>query len=208
MGLGRQLAAIVSLVFLTACGTSVTTSVPIGTTAGVGPDKALYGTWKGHFVNDFKKDDGRDSFVHFLRSGDTDTDVIWVSAPRQGDDSGSNERYKITTAKLGDNHYINAVQPREGSDDVSDNIPVLYRWGTNGTLTLCLMDLDKTVATIKAGTLPGVFVTTVGKDKSGKVETRFYSAQINAEASELDAFMAKPEAADLFEAFLVLKRVE
>jgi len=200
-----------ALVLIAGGCTHVTTTNPIGTTVGLGPDTALYGTWKGHFVKGWEKKGDPQVFIHFLRSGDTQTDALYVSAPRAGDDYGSTSTYTITTAKLGQNHYFNAVEKKadgNGDDTPSDYIPVLYRLDADGTLTLCLMDLNKTVAAIRTGMPSGSFGTRVAKDDKGKVVTSYDYASIDAGPEDLDAFMAKPEAALLFEAFLVLKRAE
>jgi len=208
--MGLRSLALAGLLVVGGC-THVTTTSPIGTTAGLGSDKALYGTWKGHFVNDWQKKGNPEVFVHFLRHGDTETEVLYVSAPRQGDGYGGADRYTITTAKLGQNRYFNAVQKKSddtASDSANQYIPVLYRIDADGTLKLNLMDMDKTVAAIKSGAVAGSFGTRVFKDDQGRLVTSYDYANIDAHPQDLDAFMAKPEAAALFQAFLVLKRVE
>ena len=85
--------------------------------------------------------------------------------------------------------------PAEG-DFKNANIPLLYVV-KGRTLTLYLLDEDKTKEAVKAGKLAG----TVEPGESGDV-------QITAEPEALDAFMAKPEAAELFKVLMVLKKVE
>ena len=98
----------------------------------------------------------------------------------------------LQTAKLGDNRFLN-VTKMLGADNLQENqlnganMPLLYKFGKNGRLTLHLMDEDKTKEAIHAGLIAG----TIGDGDNGDVE-------ITADAAALDAFMAKPEAAKQF----------
>ena len=174
----------------------VTTKTPVGTTAGLGADAALFGTWKGHSPDSDNKADG---FFHFMLAKDGSMTVAVILARGSSDDGWT--IFNAHTATLGKNHYLNAVEtfdkdaPAEG-DMKNADIPLLYVV-KGRTLTLYLIDEDKAKAAIKAGELKGE----VEPGDMGDVV-------ITAEAAELDAFMAKPEAAGLFKVLMVLKKVD
>jgi hypothetical protein len=174
----------------------VTSKTPVGTTAGLGADPALYGTWKGQSSDAKDKNDG---YFHFMKAKDGSVTAVMVLA-RGSDDDGWTV-FNVRTATLGKNHFINAVEtfdkdaPAEGSLK-NANIPLLYTI-KGKKLTLYLLDEDKVKAAIQAGKIAG----TVEPGESGDV-------QITADAAALDAFMATPEAAKLFKVFIVLKKAE
>jgi len=174
----------------------VTSKTPIGTTAGLGADPALFGTWKGHSADADNKDDG---FFHFMAAKDGSITVAVILARGSSDDGWT--IFSAHTATLAKNHYLNAVEtfdkdaPAEG-DLKNANIPLLYVV-KGRTLTLYLLDEDKTKAAVKAGQLKGE----VEPGDNGDVV-------ITADAAELDAFMAKPEAAELFKVLMVLRKVD
>ncbi len=191
-----RIAATLACVFLLAGCLPVTSKTPVGTTTGLGADKALIGTWKGHSADADNKDDG---FFHFMQAKDGSLTIAVILAKGSSDDGWT--IFNARTASLGKNHFINAVEtfdkdaPAEG-DMKNANIPLLY--AVKGrTLTIYLIDEDKAKAAINAGKVKG----TVEPGNSG-------DAQITADGAELDAFMAKPEAADLFKVMMVLKRVD
>ena len=195
MKLHRIALAIVCTLLLAGC-LPVTSKTPIGTTAGLGADAALYGTWKGHSDDADNKTDG---YFHFMKGKDGAITAAVLLASGSDDDGWT--ILKLRTATLGANRFINAVEtfdkdaPADESAKNTD-IPLLYTI-KGKTLTLYLLDEDKTKEAIQAGKLAG----TVEPGDSGDVK-------ITADAAALDAFMATPEAAKLFKGFIVLKRAE
>lgn len=191
----RLAAVLACAILLTGC-LPVTSKTPVGTTTGLAPDTALYGTWKGHSPEADNQDDG---FFHFMKAEDGSTTVAVVLARGSADDGWT--IFRAHTAKLGQHRFINAVEtfdkdaPAEGRL-ANANIPLLY--AVHGpTLTISLLDEDKVKEAIKAGKLEG----TIEPGNNGDVV-------ITADAQALDAFMARPEAAALFKRFMVLKRVD
>lgn len=191
-----RIAATVACVFLLAGCLPVTSTTPVGATAGLGADKALIGTWKGHSADADNKDDG---FFHFMQAKDGSLTLAVIMAKGSADDGWT--IFNTRTATLGKNHFINAVEtfdkdaPAEGALK-NANIPLLYVMKDH-TLTVYLMDEDKAKAAINAGKIKG----TIEPGNSGDV-------RITADAAELDAFMARPEAANLFKVLMVLKRAD
>lgn len=191
-----RIAATLACVFLLAGCLPVTSKTPVGTTAGLGADAALTGTWKGHSADADNKNDG---FFHFMQAKDGSLTIAVILAKGSSDDGWT--IFNAHTASLGKNHFINAVEtfdkdaPVEG-DLKNANIPLLYVV-KGRTLTIYLINEDKAKTAIKAGKIKG----TIEPGDSGDV-------QITSESAELDAFMAKPEAVDLFKVMMVLKRVD
>jgi hypothetical protein len=188
-------ATVICALLLAGC-LPVTSKTPVGTTSGLGADSALYGTWKGHSPDSSSKNDG---FFHFMKAKDGSLTVALVLARGDSDDGWT--IFNAHTAMLGKNRYLNAVEtfdkdaPAEG-DLKNANIPLLY--AVRGrTLTLYLLDEDKTKEAVRSGRIKGE----IEAGESGDVV-------LTADAAELDAFMAKPEAADLFKVMMVLKRVD
>jgi hypothetical protein len=179
----------------------VTSKTPVGTTAGLGTDPALYGTWIGH--SEDQPDKGRTDkgvvYFHFLQGKDGALSVLWVAANGLADDSW--ESFSASTAKLGANRYMNAAMTSENgkpTDDQLKNANIPLRYTLKGKkLTLYLLDEDKVKAAIKAGKIAG----TIEPGDSGDVK-------ITADAAALDAFFATPQAAKLFKVFVVLKKAE
>ena len=210
----RHIAVAIGCSLLLAGCLPVTSKTPVGTTAGLGADDALYGTWIGR-AEDQPDQDKNDKdkgtlYLHFLPGKSLDAPTItgvWVVA---GSDKTNSELnlYELRTAKLGDNHFIDvlkliAVDKEAKADAPLDNglnggaIPLLYKFGKHHTLTLYLLDEDKVKAAIAAGKIAG----TVEKGDFGDVT-------ITADAAALDAFFATAEAAKLFKLFVVLHKAE
>ena len=203
MRLMRIALAIAAMLVAAGC-LPVTSKTPVGTTVGLGADDALVGTWVARSDDQADKD-GKDKgplYLHFLQGKDGGAlSVLWVSASGGKDNSGWMS-FAVSTAKLGDNRYINAVQTSEDGKPVDGalkdaSFPLLYSFGKHHRLTLYLLDEDKVKDAIQAGKIAG----TVEPGSSGDVK-------ITVDAAALDAFMAKPEAADLFKVFIVLRKVE
>jgi hypothetical protein len=191
----RTVAALAAAVMLAGC-LPVTTKTPVGTTAGFKNDAALYGTWKGQ---DSNGRDQRNAFLHFLKGRDGAMTAALILAAGNNDDEW--EIYNLHLTRLGANTYMNAVMAISNATPPDDklknaNIPLLYTI-KGKTLTLYLLDEDKAKASITAGTIKG----TIAPGTSGDVI-------ITADAKDLDAFMARPEAAKLFKVLLVLKNLE
>ena len=195
MNVFRIAAALACALLLAGC-LPVTSKTPIGTTVGLGADTALYGSWKGHSPDSTDQNDG---FFHFMQAKDGSMTVALILSAGGSDDGWT--IFNAHTAALGKNHFLNAVEtfdkdaPADG-DMKNANIPLLYVVKGH-TLTLYLLDEDKTKEAVKAGKIKGE----VEPGDSGDVV-------ITADAGELDAFMAKPEAAELFKVLMVLKRVD
>jgi hypothetical protein len=191
-----RIAAALAVALLLAGCLPVTSKTPIGTTVGLGADTALHGSWKGHSPESTDQNDG---FFHFMKAKDGSMTVALILAAGGSDDGWT--IFNAHTATLGKNHFLNAVEtfdkdaPADG-DMKNANIPLLYII-KGRTLTLYLLDEDKTKEAVKAGKIKGE----VEPGDSGDVV-------ITADAGELDAFMAKPEAAELFKVLMVLKKVD
>jgi hypothetical protein len=174
--------------------TTITTKYPIGTTTGLGADKAILGSWSGTL-----RDSQTRVIAHFIAAQEAGIAAILIT--REG---GNNENtgagvFMLRTATLGGNHFANAYKQLNGDDFQSlkfddMHMPVLYRVGSDGTLSLSLLNEQKTKDAIAAGKLTG----TIG---SGTID-------ITSEPQVLDAFMATPEGAGLFNVLVVLKRMD
>ena len=187
----RRILVLVCAVMLAGC-LPVTSKAPVGTTTGLGADKALVGAWKGNNPG------GKDFyFVHFLANEDGGMKAVIVSNGG-GDDVTI---LRVQTAKLGKNHYLNAVllldndKPVEGAMKFA-TIPLRYV-EKHSRLMLYMLDQDKVKAAIRAGKLKG----TIEEGTMG-------DAVITEEAATLDAFFAKPEGAALFTPYKVMWKVE
>lgn len=194
----RIACALAAALFAASC-LPVTTDVPAGTTAGLGGDPALIGTWE---VVPDKPDQSGPRFVHFVAAKDGPMTVLLVDTGKKNSD-GEWSVSSASTATLGGRHYLNvrAVsengKPAEAADMLR-NVPLLYRIDRRGMLRVFLIDEDKAKAAIEAGKI------------DGRVEPgEFGDVIITAPAVKLDAFIASGDGAALFtQKLLVLKRVE
>ncbi|HEY0107613.1 MAG TPA: hypothetical protein VGB91_16140 [Rhizomicrobium sp.] len=183
--------ALAAIFALAACYPPVTTH-PVGTTAGLAPDPALTGLWKG------TNSDGKPGYFHFLQQSDGTTVALIVEAGPKAEDWNV---ATLTTARLGANRVMNATL--QWTNDKPETappgtVPVLYRIDARGTLTLALMDETAVKAAIAAGRIKG----TVGTGEFG-------DAIITADPKALDALFASPGAVKLFaEPFFTLRKVE
>lgn len=206
-GCPRLLAAI--CVMLVAGCSTVGIKYPIGTTTGLAPDRMLFGTWRGHFADDKQGDSGSQKaefYVHFVAMNNGKVIVVVVAAPRSGEEGGFIDAASITTATLGENHFINAVDLLGQGSSKSDEgtiSPLLYT-GSESGLTLCSLDLDETRNAIRSGAIAGTIEEHGAKDSIQHYET----VTITADPAALDAFMAKPEAVKLFKPSMVLRKVD
>jgi hypothetical protein len=191
----RTMVALIAAVTLAGC-LPVMTKTPVGTTVGFKNDSVLYGTWKGKNPDDKQQ---RDGYFHFMLAKDGSL-TIAVAMAEGGSDDGWTV-FNARAATLGQNHYLNAVMTFDKDEPVQGALkgatfPVLTVV-KGKTLTLYLLDEDKAKDAVKAGKIAG----TIEPGASGDVV-------ITADAKELDAFMARPEAAKFFKVLLVLKKVE
>jgi hypothetical protein len=190
----RVLAAILCAM-LSGC-LPVATKTPVGTTAGLGTDAALYGSWKGS-----PPATQGEVTVHFLKLKDGTLSVVQAFSSGKHDDDGW-ESYTVQTAALGGQHYLNVVWTSENGKPVDDAktkaaiFPLRYTL-KGRTLTLYMLDEDKVKAAIQAGKIAG----TVEPGDTGDVV-------LTAEAKALDAYFASPAAARLYKLYLVLKKTE
>ena len=190
--------AILCTLFAAAC-LPVTSKTPVGTTTGLGSDTALYGTWKGYSAEDHTL-----VYLHVLRPKNNEAISAVMVGTGTDKDEGTIMLVELRTAALGDNHFMNVIkfftkdENGETANALKDaSIPLLYRFGKNHSLTLYLLDEDKTKEAITSGKLQGIV-------ESGN----FGDVKITSDAAALDAFMATPEAAKLFKLFVVLKKAE
>ena len=179
---GQLAVSLFLALFLAAC-LPVTSLHPIGQTVAA-TDPVLSGAWRGKL-----KGAETASTLYFLPQKDGGT-ALFVTDPGKKD-AGSWGSFAITTARLGANRFINAREvidegkPAEGKI-ATTGFPLLYRISGN-SLTLYLLDEQKTAAAIKAGKLKG----TVEQGTDGDVA-------ITEEAATLDALMASKAGAGLF----------
>jgi hypothetical protein len=181
------------------------TAKPIGTTAGFVQDKSLIGIWKD---DHWRVDSG--DYLHIFPVNAQEMTLLWIEAPK-GADRGSFSQFRVTTAKLGNNRFLNVAKWNEQSveEAVKERVPVFYTLRNGGrTLTIYLADDERVAKAIESGALKGVVEKHLEKRNDGTTYADYDKIEITAEPAELDAFMAKPEAAELFKVFMVLKKVE
>ena len=182
--------------FAAAC-LPVTTSTPVGSSVGFANDGAIEGTWSGRI----DKDSAATTYFHFLANDDNTFTLVGVTT-KYGEDKGGWGTYTLTTATLGGHRYINARETiNDGkfatADEQKTNIPLLYTV-SGDTLTLYLLDEDKTSAAIAAHKIEG-------KVTKGQYTT---DVLITADAAHLDALLKTEDGAKLFKVFMVLTRLK
>jgi hypothetical protein len=191
----RFLVLAAAALFVAAC-LPVTSKHPIGSTVGFKQDQALIGLWKTH--GDDK--DSKDGYLAFLKAENGAMTAI-LFAP--DDDEGEWDTFSIQAANLGANHVMNLrmmLKDGKPSDDpdAKEIIPMFYKFGADGSVTLALLDDKATKAAIESGKLEG----TVQQGDMGDV-------RITAEPARLDAFFASRDAEKLFtQKLLVLTKVQ
>jgi hypothetical protein len=184
--------------FLAAC-LPVSTRSPLGTTAGLGQDKALIGSWK--VIPTDKSSEDEPGFLHFLLDDGAMTGLL-ISTGKPGGD-GEWSIYGISTATLGGHAYLNARIVSENGkaaspDETDRTIPLLYRAQQDGSIAFYLINEDAAKAAVKAGRIEGQ----VGEGSMGDV-------LITAAPEALDKFFASDEGVRLFrEKLMVLRKVE
>jgi len=168
----------------------VTSDHPIGESKGFAIDPALLGTWRGRGES---KDD-KPGTVAFLRGDNGHMTAILIAEDEW-------ETYDLQVATLGANHFMNVRSVLKNGAPVDDEeakaiIPLLYRFGRGGKLTLALLDDKASAAAIRAGKIKG----------ESKADD---DAHLTAEPKELDAFFMTKEGASLFKSkLLALSKVK
>src|SRR6185437_16562226 len=135
----RMFVAVYAVFLLTACY-PVTTTSPIGTTVGFSTDTALAGLWRAEMA----QSDDEVVFFHFLPMDDGSFKVVIVSGGEKLNGEWSVARVKA--ASLGDNHFLNAEMVFDNGKRTSDpkhgTVPLLYRFETDGRVSLFLISED------------------------------------------------------------------
>jgi hypothetical protein len=185
--------AIGAALMVTAC-LPVTSTSPIGTTAGYKADPQLTGMWKGQ-----TDDSGSIGYFTFFPQKDGSFKVMLLDPPASGD-SGDWMAFEIHTARLGAYQYMDVRETDDGGkppDPRLAHVPVLYRVGENGSLVFYLMDEDAAKAAIKAGKI------------SGRVESGdFGDVTVAAAPTALDALLGTAAGRALFtKPFATLQRI-
>ena len=185
--------AIGTALMMTAC-LPVTSTSPIGATAGYKADPQLTGMWKSQ-----AGDSGSIGYFTFFPQKDGSFKVILLDPPAPGD-SGSWMGFEIHAARLGSYQYMDVRETDDGGkppDPRLAHVPVFYHVGENGSLVLYLMDEDAAKAAIKAGKI------------SGRVESGdFGDVTLAAAPAALDALLGTTAGRALFtKPFATLQRV-
>ena len=185
--------ALGAALILTAC-LPVTSTSPIGTTAGYKADAQLTGMWKAQ-----SGDSGSIGYFTFFPQNDGSFKVVLLDPPISGD-SGGWMVFEIHTARIGAFQYMDARETDDTGkppDPKLAHVPVLYRAGENGSLVLYLMDEDAAKAAIKSGKI------------SGTVEQGDYGDVIlSAAPAALDALLGTAAGRALFtKPFVTLRRI-
>lgn len=195
MNLVRSAVALCCTLLLAACFPP-STDHPIGGGHGSG-DRMLLGVWNAT-MDEGDKGDNKAIF-RFSRRNDGGLAVLITSVKNIDDDRMS---ATVTTAKLGDNRYMNATIVETGKDASKPEdkqrgtVPLLYRV-EGSTVALYMMDEDATKAAI-----------TTGKIKGEVQPGSFGDAIITADQRELDAFMEGNGAALFTEKFATLTKAD
>jgi hypothetical protein len=167
----------------TAACLPVTSKFPIGTTASYKADPLLTGLWKG------KSDKSSDWFAFFPQPNGS-TKVVMLEPSKLGDKGGWIV-FDVHTAALGSDRYMDASEIEEDGKPPGqklEHMPVLYRFGADGSLALTLMDEDAAKSAIKAGRIAGQ----VGPGQFGDVV-------LTAPPAALDAFLQTSAGHALFD---------
>lgn len=187
--------ALAAALILSACYPTVT-SHPVGTTVGIKNDPALAGTWK---TVPQPGDKGYAAYFHFLTRGADGYIAIVVPASGRASDTMI---ATVSTARFGSFGFLNA-KLAEADGQVAPGqppgtVPVLYRFGPKGTLSLFLPDDAAVKAAIRAHKIAGDAGKKTGDDVT-----------ITADARTLDKFLASPAGQALFtKPFGVMRKVD
>jgi hypothetical protein len=184
-----------------------TSKYPVGTTTGLTRDTALLGTWKDDV---FRVDFGED--IHVVPVGDGVMTAFSSRLPDKPDEAGELSIYQFTTATLGANHFINARELKLEGDErkqLTQWTPLFYTVRNDGrSLKLYYLNQEKTIKAIESGTLKGHIEKHKTTNSEGKTEDIIDSIEITSEPVELDAFMATPQAVELFTLYRRFKKIE
>ena len=185
---------------LSAC-LPVTTKSPLGSTAGLKADPALYGMWEAKPESD--PDHAKHIvFLAILPGDDGAATAVFFDLP-QPLKSADWAHYAITTTALGPYRYINARAVTTDGHPADDaeaqtTFPLLYRFDASDKLTLYLIDEDAAKAAVNDGKIAG----TVARESYGDVV-------LTAAPAALDAYFASGAGRALFtKPLLVMRRVK
>lgn len=190
------LAAALAAFGLSAC---VAVKNPIGTSVGYVNDPALEGTWRGS-----SDEDRPNGYFHVIANDDATMTVVGFT-PKGPKDKAEWGTLSLTTVTLGPNRYMNVRETGENGGPPKDSwpagasIPLLYRIDGN-TLRIFTLDEKKTADAIRAKKIEG----TVTTNKVGSIP--YDTVAITADGPHLDAYLARPDAANLFTPFTAMTR--
>jgi hypothetical protein len=125
MTVARVLVTLIAAAWLAGC-LPVTSENPVGTSAGLTADPALFGTWTGKNPDDAK---GRDAYFHFMLAKNGQIDIALAMAEGGSDDGWT--ALTARTATLGANRFLNAVMTYDQGKPVEGRLknailPLLY----------------------------------------------------------------------------------
>jgi hypothetical protein len=173
----------------------VTTTNPVGTTAGFSAAPELAGLWRAEMAH--SKDEV--VYFHFLPMEDGTFKVVIVSG---GEKLGGDwSIVRVTVANLDSHHFLNAElvfnNGKQETDAAKGIVPLLYRVEPDGRISLYLMSEDAAKEAIQRGEIAG----TIEPGDLGDVN-------LTAEPDDLDAFLGSDAGASLFtEKFATLTKM-
>ena len=181
--------------FLAAACYPVTTSNPIGTTAGFNADPGLAGLWRAEMA----KTKDETVYFHFLPMQDGSFKVVIVSGGEKLDGDWSVVR--VTGANLGGHNFLNAEMVFNNGEKEDNStrgkVPLLYRKESDGRISLYLVSEQAAKDAIQRGDIAGII-------EAGD----FGDVTITAEPDDLDKYFASDEGAGLFaEKFATLTKM-
>jgi hypothetical protein len=190
-----RLFAIVCGLFLAACY-PVTTTNPLGTSAGFSSDPALAGLWRAEMAH--AKDEV--VYFHFLPMDQAGFKVVIVSGGEKLNGEWSVAR--VTAANLGTHRFLNAEMVfnngKRENDPAHGTVPLLYRFEADGRVSLYLMSEDRAKEAIQSGAVAGAI-------EPGD----FGDVTLTAEPDDLDTFFASEDGVALFaEKFATLTKMD
>lgn len=181
--------------FLAAACYPVTTTSPVGTSVGFSTDPALAGLWRAEMA----QSNDEVVYFHFLPMDNGSFKVVIVSGGEKL--NGEWSVVRVQAASLGDHHFLNAEMVfnngKRESDPSRGTVPLLYRFGSDGRVTLFLVSEDKAKEAIQTGAVAGAI-------EPGD----FGDVTLTADPDDLDKFFTSDDGAALFsEKFATLTKV-
>lgn len=163
----------------------VTTTVPVGTSAGFTADPNLAGLWRAEMA----QSDNEIVYFHFLPMEDGSFKVVIVSGGEKL--GGEWNVVRVTEANLGGRNFLNAEMVfsngKKEAPSSHGTVPLLYRTESDGRIALFLVSEDAAKDAIQRG------------DVAGTIEPGdFGDVKITAEADDLDKYFGSDDGAALF----------